>query len=137
MKPKSTNRAVQPAAWSAVLAEVFLAVGAGDFLGDTAFRPPTVGYDAWHVGLPSIWAWTITFWALGILLIGFLSYEMEPATASGVEITPLEPAPSVAFRGTKIQEQEMLRLGWPISEIAARTKIATWIFGEDRKGATQ
>jgi len=129
MKPKSTNRALKPAAWFAVLAWLFLAVGPGVVLGNTAFGSPTEGYDAWVVGLPSIWAWTIAFWVLGIFLVWFLSYKMELASAPGVEIAPLEPAPSVALRDTKIQEQEMLRLGWTISAIAALTIITTWIFG--------
>ncbi|MDF1670726.1 MAG: hypothetical protein P1U83_14030 [Roseovarius sp.] len=129
MKPKSTNRALKPAAWSAALAWFFLAVGPGVVLGNTAFGPPTEGYDSWVVGLPSIWAWTIAFWVLGIFLVWFLSYKMELASASSVEITPLEPVLSVAPRDTKIQKQEMLRLGWTISAIAALTTITTWIFG--------
>jgi len=129
MKPKSQSRALKPAAWSAVLAWFFLAIGPGVILGNQAFSKASEGFKAWTVGLPSIWAWTILFWVLGVFMIWFLSYKMELASPSSVQVTPVEPVRTVASRDTKIQKKEMLRLVWTISAIAAIITLTTWTFG--------
>ena len=129
MKPRYSNRALKPAAWSAVLAWLFLAIGPGLVLGNFAFGAPSEGYDAWSVGLPSIWAWTILFWILGVLLIWFLAYKMELASKADHEVVALEPPYPITPRNTAIQKDEMLRLAWVLSFCAAIITITAWIFG--------
>ncbi|MEP3663720.1 MAG: hypothetical protein ABJN23_15670 [Nitratireductor sp.] len=129
MKPKVQSRALKPAAWSAVLAWFFLAIGPGAVLGNTAFGKPSAGFEVWMIGVPSIWAWTILFWVLGVFLVWFLSYKMELASESDVQFTPVEAIPTAAIRDTKIQKEEVLRLAWTISAIATIITLTTWTFG--------
>lgn len=129
MKPKGQSRALKPAAWSAVLAWFFLAIGPGAVLGNNAFGQPSAGFESWTVGLPSIWAWTILFWVLGVFLVWFLSYKMELASQSKTPLTPVETIRTAAIRDTKIQKEEVLRLAWAISAIAAIITLTTWTFG--------
>ena len=129
MTPKSRSRALKPAAWSAVFAWFFLAVGPGVVIGNSIFGSPSAGFDAWTVGLPSIWAWIILFWVFGVFLVWFLSYKMELAAASSMQITPVEPVRTIRIRDTKIQKEELIRLVWTISGLAAVITLTTWVFG--------
>lgn len=129
MQPRYSNRALRPAAWSATLAWLFLAIGPGVVLGNIAFGAPDAGYEAWAVGMPSLWAWTILFWVLGVFLIWFLSYKMELASDSGREITVLEPPYATPHRDTSIQKEELLRLTWVLAGSAAIITATAWTFG--------
>lgn len=83
-------RALISTAWAVMLAWGFLAIGPGLVFGNAAF----VGMDGrWLVGMPSLWAWGVLFWALGLGLIWFLSYKMEMASSFDGDIPAYTPPP--------------------------------------------
>lgn len=127
--PASRSRGLKPAAWSAMLAWFFLAIGPGAILGNQAFGAPTQGPERWVMGMPSLWAWTILFWVLGVFLIWFLSYKMRLATASPKEIIPLDQPTEFQIRDVKIQESELIRLLWTVVAASTLVTIVVWVFG--------
>ncbi len=82
------RRKLIPLACAATLAWFTFAIGPGAVIGNTIFGDPG---DArtWVFGIPSIWAWQILWWALGVLMMWLLAYKMKMSTAPAVEITPL------------------------------------------------
>lgn len=98
-------RALRSTAWSVALAWLFLAVGPGLVLANTAFHAAD---GAWVVGMPSIWVWGLLFWALGLGLVWFLAYKMEMASAHTGDIPPYEPAPRLRA-DVRQAERERLR----------------------------
>jgi SSS family solute:Na+ symporter len=75
------RRLLRPAAWAIALAWIFFAVGPGAVWGSDFFGKPNGGAATWVLSLPSIWAWQILWWALGVLVIWFLAYKMGMSTA--------------------------------------------------------
>jgi solute:Na+ symporter, SSS family len=73
---------LKSAAWILVLGWTFFAVGPGAVLGNRLFGAPDAGYQAWIFGAPSIWAWQVLWWILGIGLVWFLAVKMEMSTMS-------------------------------------------------------
>jgi hypothetical protein len=71
----------KPVAWTIVLVWVFFAIGPGAVIGNVLFGQPNGGYEDWNFGMPSIWAWQIIWWALGVGMIWYLAYKMEMSTA--------------------------------------------------------
>lgn len=77
-----------PAAWIIVLVWFFFGIGPGAVIGNTIFGDPN-NYDSWIFGMPSIWAWQILWWALGVFMMWFLAYKMEMSTVPTKEIEAL------------------------------------------------
>jgi solute:Na+ symporter, SSS family len=86
--PASKRRLI-PVAWVVTIAWFFFAIGPGCVIGNWAFGTPDSGPSGWTFGIPSIWAWQIIFWLLGIGLLWFLAYTMELATVPGKEVEAL------------------------------------------------
>ncbi len=78
-----------PWAWGIVLAWMFFGIGPGAVIGNDIFGAPNVGVDGWTFGIPSIWAWQILFWALGVGMMWFLAYKMEMSTVPDREVEAL------------------------------------------------
>lgn len=76
----------KPVAWIIVLVWMFFAIGPGSVIGNILFGEPNGGYDAWYFAMPSIWAWQIIWWALGVGMIWYLAYKMEMSTEPDREI---------------------------------------------------
>jgi Na+/proline symporter len=76
-------------AWIVTLAWLFFGIGPGAVIGNTIFGAPDAGVDGWVFGIPSIWAWQILFWALGVGMMWFLAYFMEMSTVPTKEIEVL------------------------------------------------
>lgn len=125
----SNNRVLKPAAWASVLAWLFLAIGPGVVIGNQIFGAPSGGFESWLLQMPSLWAWIILFWALGVFMIWFLAYKMGLASVTGLDIKPIAPVISIISRDNKLHEEELLRLFWVITLIAALITIIAWIFG--------
>lgn len=85
----SAKRKLIPLAWSGTLLWIFFAVGPGVVVGNDIFGAPDAGREGWLFGVPSIWAWQITFWILGVVLLWFLAYHMELSTVPESEIEAL------------------------------------------------
>jgi SSS family solute:Na+ symporter len=111
------------------LAWFFLAVGPGAILGNNAFGAPANGPEGWITGMPSIWAWIMMLWVLGVFLIWFLSYKMNLGTSSRMVVTALEPPIQTPIRDTKIQEPELIRLLWTVVITAGIITVVSWVFG--------
>ena len=64
-------------------------IGPGAVIGNYIFGAPDAGVEGWTFGIPSIWAWQILFWLLGIGMMWFLAYKMEMSTVPAKEIEAL------------------------------------------------
>ena len=84
-----SKRGLVPMAWIITLVWFFFGVGPGAVIGNTIFGNPN---DAatWLFGMPSIWAWQILWWALGVFMMWFLAYKMELSTIQEKDIEVLQ-----------------------------------------------
>lgn len=83
-----SKRSYVPLAWIITLVWFFFGIGPGAVIGNTIFGNPN---DAatWMFGIPSIWAWQILWWALGVFMMWFLAYKMEMSTLEDTNIEVL------------------------------------------------
>ena len=87
----SPNRAqLKPLAAIITLAWLFFGVGPGAVIGNDIFGAPSVGPGGWTFAMPSIWAWQVGVWILGVGVIWLLAYKMEMSTVSRHVIAALE-----------------------------------------------
>jgi len=77
-----------PAAWIITLVWFFFAIGPGAVIGNTIFGDPN-DYNSWIFGMPSIWAWQILWWALGVFMMWFLAYKMGMSTVPEQDVEAL------------------------------------------------
>jgi len=84
-----TRRRLKTFAFVIVLLWMFFGFGPGAVLGNHIFGAPDAGYEAWDFGMPSIWAWQILWWGLGVVLMWFLAYKLEMSTAPEKPVVPL------------------------------------------------
>jgi Na+/proline symporter len=82
------KKSLVPAAWIIVLVWFFFGIGPGAVIGNTIFGDPKV-FESWTFGMPSIWAWQILWWALGVGMMWFLAYKMEFSTMPDATIEAL------------------------------------------------
>ena len=84
----ASKQGLKPVAWAITLAWLFFGIGPGAVIGNDIFGAPN-DYASWTFGIPSIWAWQILFWALGVGMMWFLAYKMEMSTLPDKEIVAL------------------------------------------------
>ena len=85
-----SKKKLVPVAWIVTIAWLFFGIGPGAVIGNTIFGAPAAGVDGgWTFGIPSIWAWQILFWVLGVAMMWFLAYKMEMSTVPDKEIESL------------------------------------------------
>jgi Na+/proline symporter len=77
-----------PVAWAITLGWLFFGIGPGAVIGNTIFGTPGDS-TTWTFGMPSIWAWQILFWLLGVGMMWFLAYKMELSTLPDREVQAL------------------------------------------------
>jgi hypothetical protein len=82
------KRRLIPAAWIVTLAWFFFGIGPGAVIGNWIFGDPTEPA-SWIFGMPSIWAWQLLFWALGVAMMAFLAYTMQMSTVPETEVEAL------------------------------------------------
>ena len=85
----AAKQGLKPIAWIITLGWLFFGVGPGAVIGNDIFGAPNAGYAAWTFGMPSIWAWQILWWALGVGMMWFLAYKMEMSTMPTKEVEAL------------------------------------------------
>jgi len=83
------KKGLVPVAWAITLAWFFFGIGPGAVIGNDIFGAPNAGYENWTFGMPSIWAWQILFWALGVGMMWFLAFKMEMSTVPDKEVEAL------------------------------------------------
>ena len=83
-----SKRGMIPLAWIITLVWFFFGIGPGAVIGNEIFGNPN---DAatWIFGMPSIWAWQILWWVLGVFMMWFLAYKMQMSTLQETEIEVL------------------------------------------------
>ena len=84
-----SKKGLVPVAWAATLAWLFFGIGPGAVIGNDIFGAPNAGLKGWTFGMPSIWAWQILFWILGVAMMWLLAYKMEMSTVPEKEIEAL------------------------------------------------
>ncbi len=85
----ASKKKLVPVAWAITLAWLFFGVGPGAVIGNTIFGAPNAGVEGWTFGIPSIWAWQILFWILGVAMMWFLAFKMEMSTVPDKEVKAL------------------------------------------------
>ena len=84
----AAKRGLIPAAWIITLVWFFFGIGPGAVIGNTIFGNPNDA-TTWVFGMPSIWAWQLLWWALGVFMMWFLAYKMEMSKVPGKEVEAL------------------------------------------------
>ncbi|MGB5882963.1 MAG: hypothetical protein WBG28_02570, partial [Desulfobulbales bacterium] len=82
------KQGLKPLAWIVTIVWFIFAIGPGAVIGNTIFGNPN---DAatWIFGIPSIWAWQIIWWALGVAMMWLLAYHMGMSTMPEKDIVAL------------------------------------------------
>ncbi len=83
LSPEKRN--LIPIAWIITLLWFFFGIGPGAVIGNWIFGDPT-NSETWIFGIPSIWAWQLLFWAIGVYMMWMLAYKMEFSTPSKKEL---------------------------------------------------
>ncbi len=78
-----------PLAWLVVLLWFFFGIGPGAVIGNWIFGSPNDA-STWLFGIPSIWAWQLLWWALGVAMMWFLAYKMEMSRIPSKEVEALQ-----------------------------------------------
>ena len=82
------KKALVPLAWIIVLVWFFFGIGPGAVIGNTIFGDPQ-DITTWTFGIPSIWAWQLIWWAIGVFMMWFLAYKMEMSLVPEKEVVAL------------------------------------------------
>ncbi len=82
------KRALVPWGWAAVILWTIFAIGPGAVIGNTVFGAPDDA-QSWVFGIPSIWAWQILFWVLGVAMMWFLAVKLELSTVPQRQVEAL------------------------------------------------
>jgi SSS family solute:Na+ symporter len=77
-----------PTAWIITLVWFFFGIGPGVVIGNWVFGSPS-DPATWMFGMPSIWAWQLLWWALGVFMMWFLAYVMQMSTVPETEVESL------------------------------------------------
>ncbi|HHB92041.1 MAG TPA: sodium:solute symporter family protein [Thioploca sp.] len=83
-----SKRGLIPIAWIITLIWFFFGIGPGAVIGNWIFGNPN-DVSTWFFGMPSIWAWQILWWAIGVFMMWFLAYKMELSTVPNKEVIVL------------------------------------------------
>ncbi|PLY17246.1 MAG: sodium:solute symporter [Sedimenticola sp.] len=83
-----SKRSLVPIALIITIVWFFFGIGPGAVIGNWIFGDPN-NAQSWLFGIPSIWAWQIVWWALGVFMMWFLAYKMEMSTIPNKEVEAL------------------------------------------------
>lgn len=82
------RQSLKPIAWIITLVWFCFAIGPGAVIGNTIFGDPNDA-NTWIFGMPSIWAWQLLWWAIGIFMMWFLAYKMGMSTVPDKQVEVL------------------------------------------------
>ena len=124
----SDKRRLRPVAWAIAITWLFFAVGPGAVIGNDVFGAPNGGLAAWRLGVPSIWAWQVLWWALGVLMIWFLAYKMEMSAVVGRSLE-FTSTGFVDSHGAAAVRPDWRRWFWGLVVAAGVIAGIHWMFG--------
>ena len=87
-KLKGGKRKLIPIAWIITILWFLFGIGPAAVIGNTIFGDP-MDARTWIFGIPSIWAWQLMWWGIGVFMMWFLAYKMEMSTMPDKEIVAL------------------------------------------------
>jgi hypothetical protein len=73
------GRRVVTAIWSLTFIWMFFAIGPGAVIGNDFFIYPIFTGERSLIDIPSIWAWQILVWLIGVLLLWWVAYGAKTA----------------------------------------------------------
>ncbi|MDW3095373.1 MAG: sodium:solute symporter [Gammaproteobacteria bacterium] len=79
---------LKPIAWIITIVWFCFAIGPGAVIGNTIFGNPNDA-NTWIFGMPSIWAWQLLWWAVGVFMMWFLAYKMGMSTVPDKQVEVL------------------------------------------------
>jgi SSS family solute:Na+ symporter len=85
-------RGLIPVAWIFTIAWFLFALGPGAVIGNSIFGAPDQPVQGWNFSVPSIWAWQIFMWALGVALIWFLATRLGVSRPVDGIVEPIDPS---------------------------------------------
>jgi len=85
----AAKKGLVPVAWIVTLVWFFFGIGPGAVIGNTIFGDPG-NSSTWIFGMPSIWAWQLLWWVLGVFMMWLLAYKMELSTVPAKEVEVLQ-----------------------------------------------
>lgn len=112
------GRAARGAKWSLVLIWAFLALGPGAILGNSFFSQPIFTGGEVALGLPSLLAWQILFWLIGVLLVWWLAYHSRMSVLDDATPRPIGPDLAEPLAGGRRRPAWLSRL---IGRLAERS----------------
>jgi len=83
------KRSWTTAAWAIAILWMIFGVGPGALIGNTIFGAPASGVEGWSLGIPSIWAWQILWWGVGVVMLAIIAFYLEFSRAPHRRIDPL------------------------------------------------
>ena len=75
-----TRKKIKSLAYVLFLLWAFFSIGPGLIFGNLIFGSADLSYDKWIMGIPSLWAYQIIWWAIGVLLIWFMANKLDLST---------------------------------------------------------
>ena len=75
-----TRKKIKSLAYVLFLLWAFFSIGPGLIFGNLIFGSADLSYDNWIMGIPSLWAYQIIWWAIGVLLIWFMANKLDLST---------------------------------------------------------
>ncbi len=75
-----SRKKIKSLAYVLFLLWAFFSIGPGLIFGNLIFGSSDLDYSQWIMGIPSLWAYQIIWWAAGVFLIWFLANKMDLST---------------------------------------------------------
>ena len=75
-----SRKKIKSFAYVLFLIWAFFSIGPGLIFGNLIFGSADLSYDKWVMGIPSLWAYQIIWWAAGVLLIWFMANKLDLST---------------------------------------------------------
>ena len=75
-----SRKKIKSFAYVLFLIWAFFSIGPGLIFGNLIFGSADLSYDKWVMGIHSLWAYQIIWWAAGVLLIWFMANKMDLST---------------------------------------------------------
>ena len=75
-----SRKKIKSLAYVLFLIWAFFSIGPGLIFGNLIFGSAYLSYDNWVMGIPSLWAYQIIWWAAGVLLIWFMANKLDLST---------------------------------------------------------